>query len=243
MKKIFLLLLSLTLLISCTTQQLQQTANTVLQGFMTPTDDEAAGGLKEALVQGLINGTGLLSKEDGFFKNDLVKIPWPSEAQFVLDAMNKIGMSGAADKVTLSLNRAAEKASGVAKDVFVEAVKQLTVKDALQIVLGGDGAATNYLKKTTTTVLTERFRPIIDNSLGQVNATKYWSDAIGIYNNIPFMQKKVNTDLTGFVTEKALDGIFKMVENEENKIRKDPLARGTALMKKVFGFADSKKNP
>lgn len=240
MRKILLLLTATLFIGACTTQQIQQTA-AILSGFAQPSEAEAAGGLKDALVQGLINGTGLLSKEDGFFKNDLVKIPWPSEAQFVLDAMTKIGMGDKADKVTMSLNRAAEKASGVAVDVFIEAVKQMTISDAINIVTGGDGAGTAYLRKVTTSVLTERFRPIIDKSLGEVNATKYWTDAITIYNSIPFMQKKVNTDLTAFVTEKALDGVFKMVEIEENKIRKDPLARTTALMKKVFGFADSKK--
>jgi hypothetical protein len=196
--------------------------------------------LKDALSQGIVTGIGKLSKEDGFFGNDLVKIPWPSEAQKVKDGLIKIGMQSQVDKVTLSLNRAAEKASGVAIDVFIQAIKQMTFEDAMNILLGGDGAGTAYLRKTTTPILTEKFRPIVDQSLGQVNATKYWSDATGMYNKIPFV-KPVNTDLTGYVTERALDGVFKMVEKEENKIRKDPFARATELMKKVFGFADSKK--
>lgn len=243
MKKLLTLFLAASIFFTaCTSQQIQSVIGTIASGTsQDPTNDEAAGGLKEALVSGLINGIGLLSKQDGFFGNNLVKIPWPEEAQFVMDAMNKIGMQKQVDKVTLSLNRAAEKASGEAKDVFIQAVKQMTIQDAMQILLGGDGQATAYLKRTTTPILTEKFRPIIESSLGNVNATKYWSDAIGIYNKIPFTQKKVETDLTAFVTQKAMDGVFKMVEEEENKIRKDPFARTTALMKKVFGFADTKK--
>lgn len=240
MKKFFPLLLALIVVSGCTAQHIQQTIGAVLGTNDNITQDDAAGGLKDALVQGIITGTGLLSKEDGFFKNDLVKIPWPSEANKVKDALLKIGMQSQVDKVTISLNRAAEKASGIAVDVFIQAIKQMTFEDAMNILLGGDGAGTAYLRKTTTPLLTEKFRPIVDESLGQVNATKYWGEATTAYNKIPFV-KPVNTDLTAYVTERALEGVFKMVEKEENKIRKDPLARGTALMKKVFGFADGKK--
>lgn len=240
MKKFFPLLLAIIMVTACTAQHIQKTIGAVLGTNDNITQDDAAGGLKDALVQGIITGTGLLSKEDGFFKNDLVKIPWPAEANKVKDALIKIGMQSQVDKVTLSLNRAAEKASGIAVDVFIQAIKQMTFEDAMNILLGGDGAGTAYLKKTTTPLLTEKFRPIVDESLGQVNATKYWGEATTSYNKIPFV-KPVNTDLTAYVTERALEGVFKMVEIEENKIRKDPLARGTALMKKVFGFADGKK--
>lgn len=243
MKSILSLILAVSLLITaCTPQQIQNAVGVIAAGTNpNPTSEEAGNGLKEALVVGLVNGIGLLSKEDGFFGNNLVKIPWPEEAAFVMDAMKKIGMQNQVDKVTLSLNRAAEKASGEAKDVFIQAVKQMTFQDAMNILLGGDGAATAYLRKSTTPILTEKFRPIIEGSLSQVNATKYWSDAVGIYNKIPFTQKKVETDLSAFVTQKAMEGVFKMVEQEENKIRKDPFARSSALLKKVFGFADTKK--
>jgi hypothetical protein len=240
MKKFFPLLFISFLVFGCTAQQIQQTVGNILGSNDNITQDEAGGGLKDALSQGIVTGIGILSKEDGFFGNDLVKIPWPSEAQKVKDAMLKLGMQQQVDKVTLSLNRAAEKASGIAIDVFIQAIKQMTFQDAMNILLGGDGAGTAYLKKTTTPILTEKFRPIVEQSLGDVNATKYWSDATNVYNRIPFV-KPVNTDLTAYVTEKALDGVFKMVEKEENKIRKDPLARGTELMKKVFSFADKKK--
>jgi len=238
MKNVFIVLLAAFTLVACTETQIQQTLDTVLTG--TPTEEEASGGLKEALSIGIVNGIDILSKEDGFFGNQLVKIPWPQEAQFVADALKKIGMQGTVDKVTLSLNRAAEKASEEARDIFIASIKQMTIKDAMNILLGGDGSATEYLRRTTTPLLTERFRPIIDNSLGQVNATKYWDEATGIYNKIPFV-KPVQTDLAAFVTEKALQGVFVMVEKEENKIRKDPLTRTSGLLKKVFGYADKNK--
>lgn len=238
MKKFLGIFLVSILLFGCTAQQIQNTVSAVLGSSTgTPTEQEAGQGLKEALSIGITKGMGLLSQKDGFLGNDLVKIPWPSEAEKVKTAMLNLGMQKQVDNVTTSLNRAAEKASGVAIDVFIDVIKQMTVKDALNIITGGKGAGTAYLKKAATPILTEKFRPIIDNSLGQVNATKYWTDATSIYNKIPFV-KQVNTDLTGFVTEKALDGVFKMVEKEENKIRENPLARTSDLLKKVFGFAD-----
>ncbi len=241
MKKIYIILLSSFLMFGCTTQQIQDAIGSILGTNDSITESEAAGGLQDALGQGLKVGMGLLSKQDGFLGNDLVRIPWPDQAKPIFDVMQKLGMQKQVDNVTTSLNRAAEKASGVAIEVFLNAVKQMKIKDAMSILLGGDGTATAYLKKTTTPMLTEKFRPIISNSLDQVNATKLWGEAITIYNKVPLV-KPVNADLTGFVTEKALDGIFKMVEKEENKIRANPLARVSDLMKKVFGFADSKKS-
>ena len=242
MRKFWGILFISSLLMGCTAQQIQETVGAVLgTTYGDPTEQEAGQGLKDALGMGITKGMGLLSQTDGFLGNDLVRIPWPEQATQVRDVMLKLGMQKQVDNVTTSLNRAAEKASGVAIDVFIQAIKQMTVTDALQIITGGNGAGTAYLKKTTTPILTENFRPIIDQSLGQVNATKYWSDATSIYNKVPFV-KPVNTDLTGFVTEKALDGVFKMVEKEENNIRANPLARTSELLKKVFGFADKHKN-
>lgn len=226
----------------CTAQQVQQTIGSILgTTYGEPTEQEAGQGLKDALGIGITKGMGLLSQTDGFLGNDLVRIPWPEQATQIKDVMLNLGMQKQVDNVTTSLNRAAEKASGIAIDVFLQAIKQMTVTDAIKIITGGNGAGTAYLKKTTTPILTEKFRPIIDQSLGQVNATKYWTEATTIYNKIPLV-KPVNTDLTGFVTEKALDGVFKMVEKEENNIRANPLARTTELLKKVFGFADKSKS-
>lgn len=235
-----ILLISI-LMFGCTAQQIQQTVSAVLgTTYGDPTEQEAGQGLKDALGIGITKGMGLLSQTDGFLGNDLVRIPWPEQAKQVKDIMLSLGMDKQVENVTTSLNRAAEKASGIAIDVFLQSIKQMTVTDAIQIITGGNGAGTAYLKKTTTPILTEKFRPIIDQSLGQVNATKYWTDATTIYNRVPLV-KPVNTDLTGFVTEKALDGVFKMVEKEENNIRANPLARTTEILKKVFSFADKNK--
>ncbi|QQR97687.1 MAG: DUF4197 domain-containing protein [Sphingobacteriales bacterium] len=240
MKKIYVLIFSL-FLFGCSTQQIQDAVGSILgTNSTTVTESDAAGGLKDALSQGINIGMGLLSKENGFLGNDLVKIPWPEQANVVKDAMLKLGMQKQVDNVTTSLNRAAEKASGVAIEVFVNAIKQMTIQDAMSILLGGDGTATAYLKKTTTPLLTEKFRPIVDNSLGQVNATKYWSDAMNVYNKIPLV-KQVNTDLTGFVTEKALQGVFTMVEKEENKIRANPLGKSYRFNEKGILICRFKK--
>lgn len=243
MKSVLSVVLAATLFLSsCTTTQIQDTLGVLTGSSSGVSNTEAASGLKEALSKGFVTAVGILSKEDGFYGNSLVRIPWPEEAQFVMNAMQKIGMGAQVEKVTMSLNRAAEKASGEALDVFVQAVRQMTFQDAMGILLGGDGAATDYLKRTTTVILADKFRPIIETSLGNVNATKYWADAINVYNKIPLTNKKVETDLTTFVTAKALEGVFKKVEEQENNIRNNLSFRNTALLQKVFGFADSKKS-
>lgn len=232
--------LTIFLLGGCTSTQVQQALG-VLTAGQGITSAEAGNGLKEALTKGLITGIGILSKENGFYGDQLVRIPWPEEAAFVRDAMLKIGLSKQVDNVNLALNRAAEKASAEALDVFVQVVKQMTLQDAMGILLGGEGAATDYLKKSTTAILTERFRPIVESSLASTNATRLWSETIDRYNKIPFINKKVDTDLTAFVTAKALEGVFVKVREEENKIRGNVSERTTPLLQKVFGYADSQK--
>ena len=138
------------------------------------------------------------------------------------------------DEFNESMNRAAEKAASEAKPIFISAIKDMTVKDAINIVKGSDNAATMYLKNTTSPQLIDKFKPVIKSSLDNVNATKYWSDLITIYNKIPLV-KKMNPDLTAYVTGKAIDGLFVMIAKEELKIRKDPMARTSELLKKVFG--------
>ena len=237
------ILMSLSL-VACTPQQIQKVTDILTGTTSGITQGEAKSGLTEALKVGLVAATNLLSKEDGYYGNNLVKIPWPEEAQFVMNAMNTLGMHDKVEIVTKSLNKAAEKAAGEALDVFVQSLTQMTFQDALGIVKGGDGAGTEYFKGTTTVILTEKFRPIIENSLGQVNATDIWSSVIGIYNNLPIPGKKpVNTDLTAFVTEKAMDGLFLMVEKKENEIRSKVSERTSGILQKVFGYADSFKTP
>ena len=198
------------------------------------TAKEAANGLKEALIQGTSKGVDVLSLPDGYLGNPEIKIPFPPEAQNVEKKLRGAGLGKQVDEVVESLNRAAELAAVEAKNIFVGAIKALTIQDAVNIVKGEQDAATRFLQKQTTTSLTSKFSHIIDSSLKQVNATKYWSDAMGAYNKIPFV-KKVNPDLTAYVTEKAIDGLFVMIAKEELNIRKNPGARATDLLKKVFG--------
>lgn len=194
---------------------------------------EIANGLKQALSLGAEKSGNVLSAADGFFKNAAVKILLPEEAQKVEKTLRDLGMSSLVDKAILSLNRAAEDAAKQAVPIFKTAITQMTIQDAVGILKGGDFSATNYLKSKTTASLTAAFRPVIDNSLKKVNATKYWSDVFSTYNK--FSANKINPDLSGFVTERALTGIFYQVGLEEQQIRKDPVARTTELLKKVFG--------
>lgn len=195
--------------------------------------EEVAAGLKEALTSGASKGSDKVSQVDGYFKNPEIKIPFPPEVQHVEKKLRQIGMGSEVDRFILALNRGAEDAAKEAKPIFVSAIKQMTIQDAWAILRGENDAATQYLKKTTTGQLTEKFKPIIKTSLEKVNATKYYSDLIGAYNKIPFVEK-VNPNLDDYATGKAIDGIFVMVAKEEKVIREDPAARTTELLKKVF---------
>ncbi len=197
------------------------------------TNDEIVSGLKEALQVGAERGTSKLSMVDGFFKDAALKILMPQEAKKVENTLRNLGMGKQVDNAILSMNRAAEDAAKSAAPIFINAVKQMSFEDALGILKGGDFAATNYLKGKTTQSLTEAFRPVIESSLQKVNATKYWNTVFTTYNK--FSNEKVNTDLNAYVTEKALTGIFYQLGLEEQKIRKNPLARTSDILKKVFG--------
>ena len=194
--------------------------------------DEIASGLKEALQVGATKGSDKLSAVDGFFKDAAIKILMPEEAKKVEKTLRGMGLGAQVDDAILSMNRAAEDAAKSAAPIFINAIKQMSISDALGILQGNDFAATNYLKDKTTSALTEAFRPVIEKSLEKVNATKYWNTLFTTYNK--FSLQKVNPDLTAYVTEKGLSGIFYQVGQEEQKIRKDPLARTSDLLKKVF---------
>ena len=226
-----LVLLSFTYTANC---QLLKDAKKLINTKSGLSEKDAADGIKEALVKGTGEGVNVLSKTDGYFKNPEVKIPFPQDAKEVEKKMRSIGMGKQVDDVVLSINRAAEDAATEAKPIFVDAIKKMTVKDAVNIVKGENDAATKYLSKTTTPELTAKFQPIIKASLDKVNATKYWTDLINAYNKIP-MVKRMNPNLTEYVTQKAIEGLFVMIAKEELKIRKDPMARTSELLKKVFG--------
>jgi len=198
------------------------------------TEDEVAAGLKEAITQGVNVGVEKLSKADGYFNDPEIKIPLPKEAKDVETTLRQMGQDEKVDEAIESLNRAAEDAAHGAKDIFVSAIKNMTLTDAMGILNGSNNAATQYLNKTTRSALVAKFEPIIKTSLDKVGATKHWNTVFSTYNKIPLV-KKVNPDLSEYVTNKAIDGLFVQIAKQELEIRKNPAARVTELLKKVFG--------
>lgn len=195
--------------------------------------EEIISGLKEALSVGATNSASLLNKADGYFANEAIKILMPEEAKKAEKSLRSMGMGSMVDKAILSMNRAAEDAAGNVTNIFIDAIKKMSVQDGLKILNDGDFAATEYLKKMTTSELIEQMRPVIESSLSKVNATAYWKDVFTQYNRFA-PGSKVNTDLAAYVTEKALQGMFYTISLEEQKIRKDPAARVSELLRKVF---------
>jgi hypothetical protein len=198
------------------------------------TEKDASDGIKEALIKGTDASVAIVSKINGYFSNPEIKIPFPENAKDIESKLRGIGLGSQVDEIVLSVNRAAEDAAKQAAPIFVSAVKGMSISDAINIVKGNNDAATRYLERTTTPELKAKFTPVIKASLDKVNATRLWEDAIKAYNQIPFVSKK-NPDLTAYVTDKAISGLFVMIAKEEQKIRKDPVARTTDLLKKVFG--------
>ncbi|OQY91905.1 MAG: hypothetical protein B6D37_15635 [Sphingobacteriales bacterium UTBCD1] len=199
------------------------------------TEAEAGQGIKEALTQGVTNAVLNLNKTDGFFGSEIYKVLLPPDAAKIESTLRNIGMGAQVDKAILAINRGAEDAVGYAKPIFVDAIKQMTVTDALNIVKGPKDAATQYFKQKTTQKLVEAFTPSVKSSLEKVDATKYYGDIVNTYNKLPTTFNKVNPDLTSFVVGKAVDALFDQVAKEEANIRANPLARTTDILKKVFG--------
>jgi hypothetical protein len=204
------------------------------------TNELAANGLKQALSAGTDLAANNLGQIDGFLANAAVKILFPPEARKIESTLRSLGMGSVCDQVITSVNRAAEAAVVEAKPIFVEAIKQMTITDAINILTGDKDAATQYLQRTSGQVLIAKFEPIIQSNLQKANATKYWSDAIKAYNALPFVQK-MNPNLSQYVTQKATDGVFLMVAIEEGKIRENPAQRVGSVLQDVFGWADKNK--
>ncbi|GGH16470.1 DUF4197 domain-containing protein [Mucilaginibacter phyllosphaerae] len=235
-----LILIPLLFILFCSCDTLNQVAQTTIQQYGKPTNLEINNGLKQALELGTNKSSDQLSSINGFFGNAAVKILFPPEAQKVEKTLRSIGLSKLADNVILSLNRAAEDAAGKAKPIFVNAIKQMTLTDVTNILLGNQDAATQYFKRTTTAQLAASFKPVIQNSLNKVGATKYYTDAANAYNKVPFVSK-VNPDITDYVTQKAIDGLFVEIAQEELNIRQNLGARTTPLLQKVFSYYDKNK--
>lgn len=238
MRTIVLILSLLILGTGCA--ELNQIANEYAQSTTpTPTNAEITNGLKSALTVGIKNAVATTQKGDnGFYSNALLRIPVPQEAQKVMTKLRDLGMGTLVDDFEESMNLAATEASEKATDIFVNAITQLTIQDAMGILTGPKDAATQYLKKTTSAQLATAFKPITTRALNQTHTTAYWNDIINTYNKIPFVEK-VNPDLQDYVTNEAIKGLFKLVAQEEQKIRENPQARVTEILQKVFGYNDT----
>lgn len=213
---------------------LNNAANAVTGTGSSLSETDIAKGLKEALDVGTKNAVGSVSKVDGFLKNPKVKIPFPPEVKKVETSVRKVGMNKQADDFIKALNRAAEDAAKSATPIFGDAIKNMTLTDAKAILKGNETAATDFMKGKTSNELAAKFKPIVQQSMQKVQVTKYWKPIATRYNQLP-MTQKVNPDLEKYVTDKAIEGLFKMIAEEEIKIRKDPAARITDLLKSVFG--------
>lgn len=234
MKRMLLCLLAFQL-VGCT--ELQQVVNQLPQGTTGIGNAEIAQGLREALNMGIEKQVNKLADENGFFRNELVKILLPEELQKVDKTLRDVGLGSLADEGLKIINRAAEDAVGEATPIFVEAVKGITFNDAKQILLGTDNAATQYLERSTKTQLYGKFNPIIKNSFQKVGADKIWSNIITKYNSLP-LTSDVNPDLTDYTTNEALEGVYTMIALEEKEIRTKVSSRTTDLLKRVFSLQD-----
>ncbi len=217
--------------------ELQQVVNQLPQGTTGIGNDQIAQGLREALNMGIEKQVNKLTSENGFYKNQLVKILLPEELQKVDKTLRDIGLSNLADEGLRIINRAAEDAVGEATPIFVDAVKGITFNDAKQILLGSDNAATRYLQQATKSQLYNKFNPIIKNSFQKVGADQIWSNIITKYNSLP-LTNNVNPDLTDYTTNEALEGVYTMIAVEEKEIRTKVSSRTTDLLKKVFAMQD-----
>lgn len=207
----------------------------------TPTTLEMISGLRQALEQGTNKSVSQLSALNGFFGNAAIKLLLPPEAQKAEATLRKLGFNKLCDDAILGLNRAAEDAASKAAPIFVSAIKQLSVQDVTNILLGGEkDAATQFFKRTTTTQLTDQFKPVIHTSLSNVGATKYYGQLVTQYNKIPLVFNKINPDLDAYVTQKAIDGLFYRIAQEELNIRTNFGSRTTPLLQKVFGYVQKK---
>jgi hypothetical protein len=238
MKKIILLVLATTFFSGCA--ELQQVVNQLPQGTIGLSQLDMANGLKEALDNGINKQVSKLTVTDGFLKNEAVKILLPQELQIVDTKLRQIGLSSLADEGLKVLNRAAEDAVKEATPIFVNAVKNMSFIDAKNILMGNNMAATTYLQSSTSSALYSKFNPVIKNSFAKVGADKVWSNIITKYNSLPF-STKVNPDLTDYTTNKAMEGVFKMIAIEEQNIRTNYSSRSSDLLKRVFVLQDKKQ--
>lgn len=236
MKALFTLFIISITMGSCET--LQQVANAAGAGTgVGISNAEAAAGIKEALGQGIAKSVLQLNTTDGFFKDALYKVLLPPEAKKIENTLRDLGFNSLVDKAILQINRGAEDAAGYAKPIFVDAIKSMTLVDAIGLIRNGDTSATHFFREKTTDKLLAAFRPVIASSLNKVDATKYYGDMITKYNNFPTTFKKLNPDLTNYVMQRATNAFFNLIAKEEINIRTNFAARTTDILRRVFGGA------
>ena len=200
-------------------------------------NQEAGNGIKEALAQGITKSVLQLNTTDGFFKDELLKVLLPPDAKKVENTLRSLGLNAMVDKAILQINRGAEDAVGYAKPIFVDAIKSMTLSDAIGLIRNGDTSATHFFREKTAARLMAAFAPVIQSSLDRVDATKYYGDIVTKYNGLPLVNRKINPDLKGYVTDKATNALFSLIAKEELNIRNNFAARTTDLLRKVFGGA------
>jgi hypothetical protein len=201
------------------------------------TESEASEAMRQALDQGVGRGISLLNKQDGFYGNQFYKLLLPPGAEKIENTLRQIGMSGMVDKAILQINRSAEDAVGYARPIFVDAIREMTITDAINIIKGPKDAATQYFRQKTTDRLIAAFTPTIKSSLEKFSATKYYGDIVNTYNGFPTTLNKINPDLTSYVVGKSVDALFDQIGKEEANIRENPAARTTEILRRVFGWA------
>ncbi len=235
MKQILLLLLAVNIAAFSQAQSILDKAKQKLSKNKSGVSEEEAGmGVKEALNNGISSAVSFLNKPDAFLKSELYKVLLPPDAKKMEKTLRDIGMGKMCDDAIEAINRGAEDAVGFATPIFVDAIKEMTVTDALKLVTGGNNSITNFFREKTSAKLKAAFMPVIDKSLEKTNATKYYGDAVNRYNKVPLV-KKMNPDLSDHVAEKTLFALFDRIGVEEANIRSNPAARTTDLLKKVFG--------
>lgn len=235
MKKIVLFFICFCLFSCAEMQQvLSQLPQTGTTGIL-----DISGGLKEALNNGITKQVSKLTATDGFYKNEAVKILLPEELRKVDSGLRRVGLNSLADEGLKVLNRAAEDAVKEATPIFVDAIRNMSFTDAKGILMGNESSATTYLQNSTSTALYGKFNPVIKSSFSKVGADKVWQNIITKYNSIPLVSK-VNPDLTDYVTNQAMKGVFKMVAVEEKNIRTNISARTSPLLQRVFALQDKK---
>lgn len=234
MKKLLALVLCSTLL-ACTPQDMQTILGSVPTSAGLSNEDVIAG-LKEALQKGTERSVDKAGATNGFWQNELIRIAFPPEAIMVKNTLLDLGIKKPVEDFEMTLNRAAEEAAKEAVPVFVEAITSMTIQDGFNLLRGGENAATNYLREKTTATLTTKFRPVVEDATSKVALTKQWNTVATAYNTATLLTggKAVDPDLNGYVTQQAINGLFTLIAAEEKKIREDPLARTTDLLRKVF---------